>query len=672
MSLFQHFGHQDDQAVKNLNAQFEKAAEPLRDLESEYKQMKYFTKTGCSIEPVAEYFPGVSYCQRHDSASGIVKQTAVPDSFQYIPLRPLLKKVLETPGTMKKIIDYQNTEHDAGVLQDFHDGELYKHNFLFSKELSIPLLLYNDDCETVNPLGSKTIVHKLGLIYFQIKCLPPMLLSSLSSCFLLAVYKSDDAKTYGIDSVLQRITDDIMDLEVRGLLIDTPEFCGTVKISVAQVCGDNLGLNSLLGYSESFTANHCCRWCKVHKEDMWSQTVEDPEMLRNAQNYAKDLASNNHSETGIKRKCVLDELKYFSVVDNVAPDIMHDILEGIGPFEVKLVLASLVAEGHVSLETLNYRLTSFDYGFPDSSNKPSVLGQHELKKPNGAMRQTAAQMWCFLRFLPIIIGDKIPKGNKHWELLLLLLTCMEFIFSPSITAEATIYLKHLIAEHHTVFLQLHPHLHLKPKHHFLLHYPRAIRKIGPLKQFWTMRFEARHNFFKQLSHIVCNFKNMCKTMAFRNQMMLCYRLLTESIFSKNTEFGPGHGSFLAAIQGEFVKGLEEAPFAEVFVPDWVVVNGTEYRPDMTVSMGCTEDGVPQFGLIKAIVTIGLNVDVKLVVKKWHTVGFDRHYFSYAVSPDEALEAVSVNSLHDFQPLHAVKSYNAEDDLYYIPLRYRHF
>lgn len=56
------------------------------------------------------------------------------------------------------------------MLQDVHDGELYKHNSLFSKELSIPLILYNEDCETVNPLGFKSIVHKLGLIYFQIKC----------------------------------------------------------------------------------------------------------------------------------------------------------------------------------------------------------------------------------------------------------------------------------------------------------------------------------------------------------------------------------------------------------------------------------------------------------------------------------------------------------------------
>jgi len=119
---------------------------------------------------------------------------------------------------------------------------------------------------------------------------------------------------------------------------------------------------------------------------------------------------------------------------------MHDVLEGVGPLEVKLVLSELVAEGHISLDTVNYRLTSFDYGFVDRCNKPSVLSSHELKNHSSAMRHTAAQMWCMLRFLPLLIGDLIPHGNKYWELLLLLLSCMEIIFSPSMTSEATIYL----------------------------------------------------------------------------------------------------------------------------------------------------------------------------------------------------------------------------------------
>ncbi len=75
---------------------------------------------------------------------------------------------------------------------------------------------------------------------------------------------------------------------------------------------------------------------------------------------------------------------------------MHNILEGVGPLEVKLVLSKLIAEGHITLDTLNYRLTSFDYGFVDRCNKPSVLSSQELKNPSTSTRQTAAQMWCLL------------------------------------------------------------------------------------------------------------------------------------------------------------------------------------------------------------------------------------------------------------------------------------
>lgn len=74
------------------------------------------------------------------------------------------------------------------------------------------------------------------------------------------------------------------------------------------MCGDNLALNSLLGFSESFSANSICRLCKMNKPVLYSQTAEDQNLLRNALNYSQDLQTNNPTETGIKRRCVLDEL----------------------------------------------------------------------------------------------------------------------------------------------------------------------------------------------------------------------------------------------------------------------------------------------------------------------------------------------------------------------------
>lgn len=199
MLLFSHFGHDQSPQVQELCQEFSDAAEPFKGLETDYKQIRYFTESGNFIQPVEEFFPGVSYIQRRDSATGSVRQVAMTDSYQRIPLQPLLVKILELPGILQAMMEWQEKERLA--LKDIFDGEFCKRHPLFLKEVSVPLLLYNDDCETVNPLGSKTGVHKLGFVYFILKSLPPDLLSNLQSHLLLAVYKSDDAKTYGIDAV---------------------------------------------------------------------------------------------------------------------------------------------------------------------------------------------------------------------------------------------------------------------------------------------------------------------------------------------------------------------------------------------------------------------------------------------------------------------------------------
>jgi len=493
MSLFSRFGHDESPQVQELLQEFSDAAEPFKGLETEYKQMQYFTKSGNFIQPVEELLPGVSYVQQRDSATGSVRQVAVADSYQRIPLQLLLVKILELPGILQAMMEWQQQERHA--LQDVFDGEFCKRHPLFLKEFSVPILLYSDECETVNLLGSKTGIHKLGFVYFILKSLPADLLSNLQSHFLLAVYKSDDAKTYGIDAVLRPIVDELKTLERDGITVNTPYYQGVVKFTVVQVVGDNLGLNGILGYNESLSGNHVCRLCRVHRNVLRVQTREDSKLLRDVDTHKADLDTNDPSKTGLKRESVLNSLSFYHVTDNKAVDIIHDILEGVGAYEVKLVLNSLIGQKLISLDKLNYRITSFDYGFSDMGNKPSVISKSDLKNLDSPLRQSAAQMWCLLRLLPLMIGDQIPDDNKQWELVLALLTCMEIIFSPSITLAVTQYLSQIIEDHHSLFLELYPHLHLRPKPNFMLHYPKAIDQLGPLTQLWAMRFEGKHGFF---------------------------------------------------------------------------------------------------------------------------------------------------------------------------------
>ena len=50
-----------------------------------------------------------------------------------------------------------------GLIGDYCDGEAFKSHPLFSKDPhALQILLYYDDLEITNPLGSHTKVHKLG------------------------------------------------------------------------------------------------------------------------------------------------------------------------------------------------------------------------------------------------------------------------------------------------------------------------------------------------------------------------------------------------------------------------------------------------------------------------------------------------------------------------------
>lgn len=46
--------------------------------------------------------------------------------------------------------------------------------------------------------------------------------------------------------------------------------------------------------------------------------------------------------------------------------------------------------------------------------------------------------------------------------------------------------------------------------------------MGPLVFLWSMRFEAKHNYFKMLCHSYHNFKNIWKTLAKQHQRFMYY------------------------------------------------------------------------------------------------------------------------------------------------------
>ncbi len=126
-------------------------------------------------------------------------------------------------------------------------------------------------------------------------------------------------------------------------------------------------------------------------------------------------------------------------------------------------------------------------------NRPTKVN---LEHSGNSIGLNSIQALCLIKNIPLLFGDIVPLGDKNWHLLLLLLHILNLVFSPCISKGMTVHLKYLIIEHLELFKELYPHKNLLPKHHFMVHYPACIRKIGPLVHMWSMRFEAKHKVFK--------------------------------------------------------------------------------------------------------------------------------------------------------------------------------
>jgi Mg2+/Co2+ transporter CorC len=67
---------------------------------------------------------------------------------------------------------------------------------------------------------------------------------------------------------------------------------------------------------------------------------------------------------GLNRRSVLNKSRFYHVVGGLPPDAMHDILEGVLQYHAKELLKFYVqTENKFTLEELNKRITSFDYGY---------------------------------------------------------------------------------------------------------------------------------------------------------------------------------------------------------------------------------------------------------------------------------------------------------------------
>ena len=107
---------------------------------------------------------------------------------------------------------------------------------------------------------------------------------------------------------------------------------------------------------------------------------------------------------------MLEDVPGFSVVAGIPHDIMHDLFEGVVPFELKLLLIHCVQKMYFSVDLLNERLERFDFVF----DKPSLIDVN-ICRPGTNIHQSASQMMTLSRYFPLLIGGKVPESNLFYS-----------------------------------------------------------------------------------------------------------------------------------------------------------------------------------------------------------------------------------------------------------------
>lgn len=82
-------------------------------------------------------------------------------------------------------------------------------------------------------------------------------------------------------------------------------------------------------------------------------------------------------------------------------------------------------------------------------------------------------------------GLKILVTHELWQIIMQLGEIVELVCAPAITAVQVAYLKVIIEEYIYYKRRLFPHV-MKPKHHYLCHYPELIIHFGPLIHLWNL------------------------------------------------------------------------------------------------------------------------------------------------------------------------------------------
>lgn len=599
---------------------------PFSNVDTKYKQDKMIKRQTTFVEPV-EHILGIR--EENVLKDSIYIKKNITETFQYIPIKKSIEKILNIGNNYEYILN-RPINSDPNSIESFFDSEIYKNHQLFNDfPDTLAIQIYLDDVEVTNPLGSKTKIHKICNFYFTVLNMPEYFNSKLKNINTVLMCHSVDIEKYGYAKILAPLIEDLKELESQsGVTMTVLNKIVIVRGTIVNLSADTLAAHSILGLLAP-SSNRFCRLCMVLRKDISfkSETICNiHHEKRSIESYEEHLSEvieepvKKGTEYGIKTESELHKLKYFHLTKNYGLDTMHDMSEGIIMMEVKLVLNQfIVKQGLITVDEFNKRLHSFNYGFKEVKNRPSAnFTTIDLKNTKShKIKQKSAQVLCLLRVLPFILSDLLPdiKTNKHMKLISYLNEIHKIINSDVVNRGTLSYLVTITKEHHELFRELFTTINFINKHHHIEHYAECIYMFGPLSASNCMRYEGKHNFFKRYAHIINNFRNITKSLCFKEQTNVSTYLIKDDIFvlSKNRKIN---------------NSCMELYKDDTIICHFAEVADIKYRINSVICLNFCND-FPQFGTIQNIILHKGQLWVS--IKKHETVEYSKTMNAYVIN-----------------------------------------
>ena len=115
---------------------------------------------------------------------------------------------------------------------------------------SLSFILFYDELELGNVLGSHKGINKVGVIQLSFRCFPTQFYSKLKNIFIVAVFPTTDREYLKV--ITEKLVNELSSLTTSPVSLHNM----LINFRFAGITGDNLGLNQILGFVESLSLIH--------------------------------------------------------------------------------------------------------------------------------------------------------------------------------------------------------------------------------------------------------------------------------------------------------------------------------------------------------------------------------------------------------------------------------